>query len=141
MFSHHPATTIPAMASRRIPTRWAAWAFAFALLLKAALSMLATGSAHVQGKALVEVCTVYGVATVALNATDPQPAHDGAPSPAADHCVLTALAALAGTELEAAVSPTSRTQALPRCLASLATTVDSRASWLARLSHAPPYFA
>lgn len=126
---------------RRIPTRWAAWAFAFALLLKAALPMLATGSAHVQGKALVEVCTVYGVATVALNEGDPLPDHDGALTHAAEHCVLTALTTLEGAELDAAVVPKGGTQPAPRFLARSATAIDPRAAWLARLWHAPPLFA
>ena len=83
------------MKLRLAPSRWAAWAFALALLLKAAMPLLATGSAHAQGKALVEVCTVYGVATVTLDGNESPPLHDGASSHAADHCVLSGLVAFA----------------------------------------------
>lgn len=57
---------------RPYSSRWALWVFAAALLLKAAMPLLATLSAHVQGKAVAEVCSVSGVATVPLSG-DGQP--------------------------------------------------------------------
>ena len=76
---------------------WWAWIAVAALLLKAAVPLLATASAHAQGKTLVEVCTVYGVATVALDGA--VEAGSDAPMHAAlqhgDPCTLSSL--LAGT--------------------------------------------
>ena len=129
---------------RRLAPRWAAWAFAFALLLKAAVPMLASASAHAQGKALAQVCTVYGVATVALDG----PLGEGAPARPdharahdQDHCVLTALLALAAFTPQAIGAALS--SAAPRSLAlrnprSAPPAPDVCATWVARLKHGPP---
>lgn len=129
---------------RRLALRWAAWAFAFALLLKAAVPMLASASAQAQGKTLVEVCTVYGVATVALDHTHSEgapagPDHAGAHGQ--EHCALTALLALAAFTPQAigAALPS----AAPRSLAlrnprSAPPAPDVCATWVARLKHGPP---
>ena len=91
------------MKFRHTPLRWALWVFAAALLLKAAMPMLASASAHAQGKAVVEVCTVYGVSLVALDGQDPAPASDHLADHGDQHCALSALTALveppAGTGL------------------------------------------
>ena len=132
---------------RRPASRWAAWAFAFALLLKAAVPMLASASASAQGKTLVEVCTVYGVATVALDGPQgegppAQPDHAGAHGQ--DHCALTALLALAAPE------PLAPGAALPAAAPislasgrsdSAPSAPDACAAWIARLKHAPPAFS
>ncbi len=128
--------------------RWALWLFAAALLLKAAMPMLASASAQQQGKTLVEVCTAYGVATVALNAhgdLTPQPQPQPQPQPHAaanhggDHCALSGLLAMA---FEAPTDALSGA-----CVAggggglaigSLVTTPDACAVWATRLHHAPP---
>jgi hypothetical protein len=141
MLPHRARVSIPAMKLRFTPKRWAAWAFAFALLLKAAMPLLATGSAHAQGKALVEVCTVYGVATLALDAGGSQPGHDGAPSHAADHCVLSGLVAFAGSDSLATVLPQAGGEPVRRVSARADVAADACAAWLARLEHAPPVFA
>jgi hypothetical protein len=126
-------------------SRIAAWLAVCALLLKAAVPMLATASAEAQGKALAEVCTVYGVSWVALDDTtgggEPAaPAH-GAPH-AGDHCALAGLLALAapGATAVAPVLPAGApAAAAPR--ATPAPAHDRSAHWAARLKHGPPAIA
>lgn len=118
--------------------RWALWLFAAALLLKAAMPMLATASAQLQGKALVEVCTVYGVATVALDTHNDSPAshpkadHEGA------HCGLSGLMAwshsFASTPLFFSATSTSP---LPP-FRTPSDVPDANATWAAQLHHGPP---
>ncbi len=129
---------------RRPAPRWAAWAFALALLLKAAVPMLASASALAQGKTLVEVCTVYGVATVALVGASGEgapagPEHAGAHGQ--DHCALTALLALAAPEPQAtgAMLPVAAAHRPAIGDAHSAPSVpDACATWIARLKHGPP---
>jgi hypothetical protein len=127
------------MISRQPASRWAAWAFAVALLLKAAVPLLATASAHVQGKSLVEVCTVYGVATVAVDERQggAPPSEHGLPH-AAGPCALGALVALAAP-VAAPVRSTvpARAAALPSADSS-STAPDACSVWVARLKHGPP---
>lgn len=125
---------------RFVSSRGAAWAFAFALLLKAAMPLLATGSAHAQGKALVEVCTVYGVATVALD-SEPQPGHDAAPSHSGDHCALGGLVGFAAADASAPVLPQADAQTPWHRFTHRPVPADACAAWMARLEHAPPRFA
>jgi hypothetical protein len=127
------------MKSRKASNLWAAWAFALALLLKAAMPMLASGSAHLQGKALVEVCTVYGVATLDPDAGDA--GHEPATGHASDHCALSGLTALAGVTLPTSILPAQHAPAGRQPLADAAPTADRCAAWMARLKHAPPHFA
>lgn len=132
------------LAHRHWTTRLALWAAVCALLLKAAAPMLATASAELQGKTLVEVCTVYGVATVVLDA-----AGEGAPAPAdstaahsTDHCALTGLLALAVTEpLVSAWPSVQRAQAPPPPPAGAHAVPDAQTRWAARLKHGPPALA
>jgi len=117
-------------------SRWALWVFAAALMLKAAMPWLASASAQLQGKTLVEVCTVYGVSLVPVDGEH----HD---APAADHanehCALTALSTFAGFDSAPAVlamharaaSPAPRAHPSPQA-------PDACASWVARLKHGPP---
>lgn len=122
-------------------SRWAAWAVALVLLLKAAVPLLATASAHAQGKTLVEVCTVYGVATVALDGQDPAPAHDPATPHAAEHCALGSLVALGATgSLPAADIATAAADGTVRPHVS-PPRPDAAATWVARLKHGPPRLA
>ena len=60
--------------------RWAVWAFVPALLLKSVMPWLASASAGMQGKTLVEVCSVYGVARVPVGGEGGKPAPDRAPA-------------------------------------------------------------
>ncbi|MEO8059890.1 MAG: hypothetical protein ABI671_16370 [Burkholderiales bacterium] len=119
-------------------SRWALWAFAMALLLKAAMPLLASASAELQGKTLVEVCTVYGVSLVPLDGERQEPAPEPMAQHAGDHCALTALAALAAPEpplvLEA---PAVHESPAPRAHAA-SQAPDACATWVARLKHGPP---
>jgi hypothetical protein len=110
-----------------------------ALLLKAAVPMLASVSAQAQGVALVEVCTVYGVATVALGAQPEAPAHD----PIAGHhdksCALSGVPALAPALalFQPALRP-AQSAAAPCQGLGLPPAADACALWVAGLKHGPP---
>lgn len=134
------------MTRSSLSTRLAVWLAMCALLLKAAVPMLATASAQVQGKTLVEVCTVYGVATVALDDATPAPAGDPAPGHAAthagDHCALSGVLALAAPgsgSLPASEAPAS--VAVRASPPPAPPTHDACATWAARLKHGPPALA
>jgi hypothetical protein len=132
------------MTFRKTSHRWALWAFAAALLLRAAMPWLASASAEMQGKALVEVCTVYGVSLKPLG-------HDGSSSaPASDHdsahddeqCALSALTALGAFTLPS-LAPAlgeSHATAPPAAYAS-SEAPDASAAWVARRKHGPPTFS
>jgi hypothetical protein len=128
------------MSRRPLSTRFALWLAMCALLLKAAVPMLASASAQMQGKTLVEVCTVYGVATVALDDKGSTPAHD-ASAHNGDHCALNAAMALAAP----AVAAPLVFIALPAATAPLShpssQAPDACATWVARLKHGPPALA
>ena len=121
-------------------SRWALWAFAIALLLKAAMPLLATASAELQGKTLVEVCTVYGVSLVPLATSgQEQPAPEPMAQHGGEHCVLTALAALAAPELPVlAVAEAPRREAVAPRAPPSSQAPDVCATWVARLKHGPP---
>jgi hypothetical protein len=124
---------------RKPSSRWALWAFAMALLLKASMPLLATASAELQGKTLVEVCTVYGVSLVPLESSSQQPANEPMAQHGGEHCVLTALATLAAPEplpLGVAAVP-QRMAFAPRAHPS-SQAPDACATWVARLKHGPP---
>ena len=127
------------MILRKPSSRWALWAFAVALLLRAAMPLLATASAELQGKTLVEVCTVYGVSLVPLESSGQQPANEPMSQHGGEHCVLTALASLAPPEPLALVpAPVPlREAAAPRAHPS-SQAPDACATWVARLKHGPP---
>ena len=123
-------------------TRLALWAAVCALLLKSAVPMLATASAELQGKTLVEVCTVYGVMTVALDAeghAEPVPTGHGS-GVATEHCVLAGLLAWASPVQLAADWPGGAAADL----APVAGTSDGGlppdavARWAALRKHGPP---
>lgn len=104
--------------------------------------MLASASAHAQGKAVVEVCTVYGVSLVALDGPDPAPATDHLAEHGNQHCALSALAALVEPPAGAPIAlPASlpAEPAAPALMAPLA--ADASAAWVARLKHGPPALA
>lgn len=137
MAAQRTPDTIATVNRRHPSSRWAICAFAVALLLRAAMPLLATASAHAQGKALVEVCTVYGVALLPLAGQGEKPArgHDAHAEP----CALTALVVLASAELPAldtVPAPAGQVAAMrahappPAC--------DACAAWAARLQHGPP---
>ena len=105
------------------------------------MPLLASASATAQGKALVEVCTVYGVARVPLNAQGGVPAQDHV-IPHGEACALAALAAVAPADLPSpgAMPPSPREAPTLPALAP-EPVVDACASWAARLQHGPPAIA
>ncbi len=113
------------------------WALAALLLLKAAMPLLAAWSAHDRGVALVEVCSVYGVRTVAADG----PAEPAANHPAADGpCALASLLGpwaplptaaqphIPAPDVSAGPAPHLRHPARP----------DASRRWLTSRLHAPP---
>jgi hypothetical protein len=133
--------TISIVKLRKPSSRWALWVFAAALLLKAAMPLLASASARLQGKALVEVCTVYGVSLVAP--TGQEPARDHGVPHSSEHCALTALAAMAAPELPAldAVRRAPVQDVLLQTGKPSSRVRDTCAAWVARLRHGPPRIA
>ena len=130
------------MDRRQPSSRWALWVFAAALLLKPVIPWLASASAQMQGKTLVEVCTVYGVSLVAQGggATEPAPEHPS--DHGSEHCALTALTALAHAEPTAlAPAPVLLRSALPPRAHPSSQAPDACATWVARLKHGPPALA
>lgn len=106
------------------------------------MPMLASASAHAQGKAVVEVCTVYGVSLVALDGQDPAPAPDPLSDHGSEHCALSALTALVDPPvgLVGALPMAQATEPAPRAQARLFVP-DASAAWVARLKHGPPALA
>jgi hypothetical protein len=132
--------TIRRVTLRKPSSRWALWLFAAALLLKAAMPLLASASAQMQGKTLVEVCTVYGVSLVPQQGQ--APAHDQGVPHGSEHCALAALAVLAAPELPAlAVARMRLRETSPRPEHPSSQAPDACAAWVARLRHGPPIFA
>jgi hypothetical protein len=131
-----------------------------ALLLKAAVPMLASAAARLQGVPVGQVCEVYGVALVAPTAAQPHAGHAGhehhavhaepsepAPKPPGhdtgahhgDHCALGALAALAPFFSGAAALPSAAPWQVPDTGPGAdAFFRDASAAWVARLKHGPP---
>ena len=129
------------MKLRQPSSRWALWAFAAALLLKSAMPWLANASAQMQGKSLVEVCTVYGVALVPPGGDAPAPA-DHPAEHAGTECALTGLVALAAFEPPvAALPPAPRPSADPPRAHPSSQARDACAAWVARRKHGPPTLA
>jgi hypothetical protein len=123
-------------------SRLTLWVFAAALLLKAAMPFLASASAQMQGKALVAVCTVYGVSLVALTGDNHEPAPEPSRVHGAEHCALTALTALATCDSpDLASAPPSTPDVAPLRAGPIAPARDACAAWVARLKHGPPTFS
>lgn len=104
------------------------------------MPLLATASAHAQGKTLVEVCTVYGVALVPLAGQGEAPATGHGAH--AEQCALTALVALAPAEFPAlGTVPAWAGHAAGLRAHAPPPACDACAAWAARLQHGPPAFA
>ena len=146
------------MWTRRRSSRFVLWAAAFALLLKAAVPMLASAAAHMQGKSVAEICTVYGVAlpgaagahehhhhhAVHDASHDSHESHDSHALGAhgGDHCALSALAALALPDLQpAALPPAVVRHVAPAPVHREACARDDCGLWVARQKQGPPAFA
>ncbi|MES2102181.1 MAG: hypothetical protein V4569_20325 [Pseudomonadota bacterium] len=118
------------------------WVFAAALLLKAAMPWLASASAQMQGKTLVEVCTVYGVSLVSVGDAGREPAPDHPADHGSAHCALSALTVFAHVDPPAlAPAPRLPRAASPPCVHPSSRAHDACAAWVARLKHGPPVFA
>jgi hypothetical protein len=128
------------MKCSRSTSRWAIGVLTLVLLLQSAVPLLASLSARLQGKQLVEVCTVYGVATVALDgSSNPAPASEHPTSHGTDRCALTTLLAHAFTEPPVALAGPVEVPACCTWQPVLAAPVPhATARWLALLHHGPP---
>ena len=123
------------------------WVLVLLILFKAAAPLLASAAAGLQGRPLAEVCTVYGVATVALDATpEPRGADRRQPDDLhhqGDGCLLTAVGAMmatgtAGTEW----SVQAPAEAAYDGLLSLPLRgPDASTRWAQRKWHGPPRLA
>ena len=106
------------------------------------MPLLASASAHAQGKTLVEVCTVYGVSLVPLAGQGEEPATGHDAQHGAEQCALTALVALASAELPAlGILPARIAQATGLRANAPPPACDACAAWAARLQHGPPSVA
>ncbi|MEO8311749.1 MAG: hypothetical protein ABI520_11290 [Caldimonas sp.] len=147
------------MNARRPSSRLAVLAFVCALVLKGAIPLFASWSAHLQGKGVAEVCDVYGIALPGQGVHDMHAMHGmhtmkGSPSPTSgdeprrhepaghsgDHCVLGALVAFAGDLGGGPTLPVAQRRSRPIGSAWTVETIraDSSARWAARLGHGPP---
>jgi hypothetical protein len=158
----NPARRMSPPRQARGLARWIVLLAVLALLLKAAVPLLASAAARLQGVAVGEVCELYGVAPALLKPQPPHTAHDAAhaahaahgkvaePAPhggqgseaahRGDHCALAALAALAPQALEASTLLAflpweGRAQGHPPATTAFR---DASAAWAARLKHGPP---
>lgn len=115
-----------------------------ALLMKAAMPLLATASAQAQGKALVEVCSVYGVTTIAVEGGPPSQgsSSDGKVPHARDHCVVAGVILLGMPALRSQIGAAPLPALPPFTLPDLSDGgPDAHAMWVARLKHGPPNFS
>jgi len=125
---------------RKSSSRWALWVFAAVLLLKSAMPWLASASAQIQGKTLVEVCTVYGVSLLPQGGDGHAPDHPS--DHGSEHCALSALTLLASAGPPVlAPAPMLARDASPRRAHASSQAPDACAAWVARLKHGPPAFA
>ena len=132
-------------------TRWTVHLAVVALLLKAAVPMLASAAAHLQGKSVAQVCNVYGVALPAKHHDHAQHAghaghhgehHSGSDaSHKSDHCALTGLAALAPQPMAPFALPDATQVAIEGATRAPVAIRDAAAAWIARVHHGPPAFS
>lgn len=119
-------------------SRCALWVFVAALLLKAAMPLLASASAQAQGRELVQVCTLYGVALMPLQTSGSEPSPDPAGAHA-EHCALNVVSALAPLQPALRAFAPALARATERSIALAAPhAVDACAAWLAGLKRGPP---
>jgi len=138
-----PLRPAPLQPLRVLPARrpLLAWLLVFVVLLKAATPLLATLSARERAVPLAEICSVYGVRSVALE----EPSGTSKPRPSehasSEHCVLTPLlgAAMLTAPAGAAVQLHAPAQPLfqpPAANSPLPP--DAGLAWLAGRTRAPP---
>jgi hypothetical protein len=116
------------------------WLLIALSLLKLATPWVASVAAQQRGVALVEVCSVYGVRTVALPKNGvPMPAGEAAHGDSGD-CVLASVLGAAGLGLHSAAVLLHAPPQVPpwRVATVLAAPHDASRRWLAAQLHAPP---
>jgi hypothetical protein len=122
------------------------WLVLALTVFKAATPLLAAWSAQRQGLAVAEVCSVYGVRTVAL-AVDAAPAapagHDSGLAHAAEHCALGAVvwAALTTITLPAVLLHAPAHALLAADVLGAIAPPDATQLWVAARKHGPPRHA
>jgi hypothetical protein len=135
----HP---VPLQPLRALPARrpLLVWLLVCVVLLKVATPLLATVSARERAVSLAEVCSVYGVRSIALK--EPSDTSKPVPSGHADagHCVLTSLlgAAVVAAPAVAAVQLHAPAPTRFQALAKSPLPPDAGLAWLAGRTHAPP---
>jgi hypothetical protein len=150
----------PRLHQARGLARWVVHLAILGLLLKAAVPLLASAAARLQGVAVAQVCEVYGVALLPATASRPHAGHAAHEHPAlhakasdpaskphgsdagahhGQHCALGALAALAPPISDTVAVPAAAPwrDAAPGPVATGALQ-DACARWVARLKHGPP---
>jgi hypothetical protein len=140
------------MVSARALRSWTVGLAVFALLLKAAVPMLASAAARLQGVPVAQVCDIYGVQTVLDAAADPHAGHEGhaghgdapgdggshAAGDADSHCALVALGVFTAGEPPALPPYDAREPARHVPAADASHRHDAAALWVARLKQGPP---
>lgn len=140
------------MFRRSSSSRLVLWAAICALVLKSAMPFLAAGAAQARGVAIAEVCTVYGVALAGASPQqdadrgqdqlgyaghEDRDTHSGK-SHSADHCALTALAAVALPDTATPGVAQSTSDFSEKPATTRVALRDAAALWAARLQHGPP---
>jgi hypothetical protein len=127
---------------RAFPTRrsWLLWLLVFVALLKAAVPLLVASSARERGVSLVEICSVYGVRTVADDPVSDSPAPMQSEHASSQDCALTPLL---GAAVLIAPTPAAVDRHAPARLHFAAPAEplpprDASFAWLASRTHAPP---
>lgn len=137
-----PWPPIPLQRLRALTARrpWLVWLLVSMVLLKAATPLLATVSARDRAVSLGEICSVYGVRSVAAeepsDASKPVPSGHESPG----HCVLAPLlgAAVLAAPAMAAVQLHAPAQTHVQAPAKSPLPPDAGLAWLAGRTHAPP---
>ena len=116
------------------------WLLLFVVLLKVATPLLATLSARERAVPLAEICSVYGVRTLALEEAGDASEPLAAGHASAQHCVLTPLlgAAVLAAPVVAAVLLHAPAQTRLQAPAKAPLPPDAGLAWLAGRTHAPP---
>ncbi len=115
------------------------------LLLKAAMPWLASDAAKARGVDLVEVCTVYGMAMVAVSSdgtpieAPAAPAENTTGHVGASHCALSGFGAWVPPSVPGlSALPMVRSAGEKPAPASACAPHDVTARWVAWVTHAPP---
>jgi len=132
----------PLQLLRVLPARRPAllWLLVLMVFFKAAVPLLAAASARERGVSLAEVCSVYGVHTVAPEQGSESLKPAQSEHAVSEHCALTPLLASAvlASPPVAAVRLHAPAQAQLQRPAELVAQSDASLDWLVARTHAPP---